>query len=783
MDVWLIVSSNFHRYTIGLMHFGESPISILINLAILLFIVYLLVASIIRLRGLINPSNQVFLELEIPAFTTFSYEAYNDFFARVHGLLLERSLPEKLLLQRRYVSIEIDASSDTGVRFMVACPADQLKQIKRLIKVSLPGTLPKAIKQQKDILNTSRIYSFKLKKPYYIPLKTNLLGALAYQPAFMDMKEAERLTLQINLSAKNHRFNNKQLHKFLTNNRTRGLVPFVVRLLQGRPRLPLITEATKAKLDSDLFTADIRLVVQGHDVPSVDARARVFRSSLSVLANPGRQQLVKTVHPLRPLLIHEFINRVPGLINFNKPILSSGELVSLFHFPDSGSVGTEMMSTYKSRTLPITKSYKNRKNDVLIGENIHDGIVTPIGLTKDERSRHMYIIGGTGNGKTTMLEYMISQDIKNNKGVMVIDPHGDLADRLVKAVPRRRANDLIYFNPFDTINRLTINLLELPPNLTTKQYQLERDRITESIISVFRKTFEQNDEGSSYRIERLLRYAIQTALGIEGATLFTVSRILSDKNYRKRVLDHLQDEDLKRYWIEEFNKAGEYQRIKFNQGPLARLNRFETNTIVKQIVGSKTSTLNIDEAMNNNKIVICNLAKGLIGEDVSALLGSVLLAKVQLASLRRQLLLESKRSTFYLYVDEFQNYANTAFINMFSEARKFGLSLIMAQQSPAQLDNISVLDTIMDNVGTFVTFRSKSQTSEKLIMSQFLPVLTNHEIANLPKYHFFAKIYDADPPETISGRTVVFKPKGNISSIPSKKLIGKGRSKKALSKS
>lgn len=313
-----------------------------------------------------------------------------------------------------------------------------------------------------------------------------------------------------------------------------------------------------------------------------------------------------------------------------------------------------------------------------LGVNKHHGTDTPIGLTADERQRHLYIIGGTGNGKTTMMEYAIIQDIKNGKGVAAIDPHGDSARKILKYIPEERIKDVIYLNPRDLDYPIGLNLLELPEGLEGSELEHEKDRVAEAVISVPHKVFDDN-EVSPYRIDRVLHIAIHTAFTVEDPTLFTVLRLLTDASYRKKVTKNLQDESLKRYWKEELGKAGEFQRVKISGGPISFIERYERSVAARRMLEQPKSTIDFDDILNSNKILICNFSKGRLGEDTSTLFGVTTLAKLQLAAWHRDEIEEDERTPFYLYVDEFQLFATKSFMGLFSEARKYKLFVTIAQ--------------------------------------------------------------------------------------------------------
>lgn len=526
---------------------------------------------------------------------------------------------------------------------------------------------------------------------------------------------------------------------------------------------PTITDGEKelyagilAKLQQPLFRTDIRMMVVANSYKRLGDLANGLTSSLAPLNSPSYQSLY--VPRLYPDWLGQRIGkfkltrRMPSFFVYDANILAASELASIYHFP-YGVIRTEGMARTHSRTLPATLGMKNNKFDVVLGQNNHHGEVTPIGLTAAERERHVFIIGGTGNGKTTMLQYAIAQDIQSGKGVAVVDPHGDMAETLLRHIPEDRINDIIYFNPDDLAHPIGLNLLELTPGLEGNELLREKDLVTESVVSVFRKIFSDDDTGG-HRIEYVLRNAIQTALFVKDATLFTVYDLLNDPAYRKQVLKTIDDKNLLNFWKQELGKAGDMQKVKMAAGITAKIGRFLFSASAKHILEQPRSTIDFDEILDG-KILICNFSKGLLGEDTSELFGIAILAKLQLASLRRARLKQADRKPFYLYVDEFQNFATPSFVQMLSEARKYKLYLTMAEQTTSQQEEQQMVNVILANVGTVVCLRSGNPADEKLVLPLFKPYVEEGEIANLPSYNFYMRVSVQNSQEPLSGETIV----------------------------
>jgi hypothetical protein len=504
----------------------------------------------------------------------------------------------------------------------------------------------------------------------------------------------------------------------------------------------------------------------------VAAHISALKSALDGYSVPPNQSLKAKAHiPLLDTLRHRAaIRRLPSLTRRSAVVLGVSELASLYHFPSSQVSKTDNLITSLSRTLPAPISLKqNKRFEVILGENEHHGVTTPIGLTEQERERHEYIIGGTGSGKTTMLQYEVVQDIQSGKGVAVVDPHGDMAETLLRYVPSERVKDVIYFNPDDLAYPIGLNLLELDEKLEGDELLREKDLITETVVSVFRKIFSDDDSGG-HRIEYMLRNAVQTALTQEKATLFTVYDLINDPTYRKKVVATLTDENLKHFWRNEFGKAGGMQQVKMVAGITAKIGRFLFSVSAKRILEQEKSTIDFDDIIASSKILICNFSKGLLGEDTSELLGIMVIAKLQLASLRRVRIQQSERTPYYLYVDEFQNFATMSFVQMLSESRKYKLFLTMAEQSTSQQDDQRMVNIILANVGTVVCFRTGNPADEQALLQMFSPYIEQGEIANLPTFNYYIRIAAIQSQEPLSGRTLLLNDK-DISDISVREAI------------
>ena len=350
------------------------------------------------------------------------------------------------------------------------------------------------------------------------------------------------------------------------------------------------------------------------------------------------------------------------------------------------------------------------------------------GIKSDDRTRHMYIIGKTGMGKTNLLENLVVQDIRNGHGICYIDPHGDTAEKLLKAVPANRINDVIYLNPADQNFPLAFNVMEsVDPDY--------RHLVASGLIGVFKKIWA---DSWGPRLEYILRNAILALLEYPGSTLLGVTRILVDKKYRERVVDKVTDPVIRQFWVDEFPKWSDKVLQEVVSPIQNKVGQFLSSSLIRNIVGQTKSSFDIREAMDSQKILIINLSKGRIGEDNGALLGAMMITKIQLAAMGRVDIAEENRKDFYLYVDEFQNFATESFANILSEARKYRLNLILANQYITQIDE-KVRDAIFGNAGTIISFRVGA-TDAEFLEKEFAPVFVQNDIVNLPKYNIYLKL-------------------------------------------
>ncbi len=515
----------------------------------------------------------------------------------------------------------------------------------------------------------------------------------------------------------------------------------------------------KDKIDQHLFESTIRILIAGHEEKDIDMRMEGIISSFGLTNSPYQSLVSKKSFIINPTnkRLSNFKNRVLASstsLNQN-PILSTSEMSDIYHFPYTNTTKTEDMVKTLSPELAAPLSLKNgRKLDVIFAKNTYGNSVTKIGLTDEERARHVYLLGRTGSGKSTIIYHMAKEDIQKGRGVAVIDPHGDLAESLLLTVPKERINDVIYFNSFDLKYPIGINLLELREGLEDEDLELEKELVCESVISVFRRIFSKEENVNAHRIEYILRNTIYTSFAVPNRTLFTLYNLINDAQFRNKVVSTLDDENLKSFWKNEFGKAGSFQVVKMVSGVTAKVGRFLFSPTAKRIIEQEKSTIDFDEILSQKKILICNLSEGKIGEDTAQVLGLTVIAKIHQAALRRARMESAERTPFYLFVDEFQNFATTSFTRILSGGRKFGLRMTLAEQSSSQQQDRQVVNVILANTGTVICFATASPQDEQMMESQFAPLVTRHNFTNLPKYKFYMKLSAGNPEEPFSGETL-----------------------------
>jgi len=373
---------------------------------------------------------------------------------------------------------------------------------------------------------------------------------------------------------------------------------------------------------------------------------------------------------------------------------------------------------------------------VYIGEVNWRHQKTKFGIKTDDRRRHMYLVGKTGMGKSNLLENMAIQDIQAGNGIAFIDPHGEAAEKLLDYIPSWRVNDVIYFNPGDVAYPTAFNVMEI----TNPEY---RNLIASGLMAVFKKIW---PDVWSARMEYILNNTILALLEYPNSTLLGINRMFSDPEFRAKVVEKVTDPIIKAFWVNEYAKYNQKYEQESTAAIQNKIGQFIANPLMRNIIGQVKSSIDMRKIMDEKKILIVNISKGMVGEDASRLFGAMVITKLQLAAMSRQNISEEERTDFFCYVDEFQNFATDSFVNILSEARKYRLSLILANQYLGQLEEMSaggkssrVKDAVFGNVGTIITFRVGAEDAE-FLEPEFTPEITIEDFVNLGKYHVYLKL-------------------------------------------
>jgi CxxC-x17-CxxC domain-containing protein len=370
----------------------------------------------------------------------------------------------------------------------------------------------------------------------------------------------------------------------------------------------------------------------------------------------------------------------------------------------------------------------NNNNIIFLGETTFRNERKKFGIKIDDRRRHIYGVGKTGMGKTALLENMAIQDIMTGHGVGFVDPHGEAAENLLDFIPSDRVNDVVYFNPADVNYPIAFNVME---SVGFEQRHL----VASGLMGVFKKIW---PDVWSARMEYILNNSILALLEYPNSTLLGINRMLADVEYRRRVVEKITDPVVKAFWVTEYARYTQRYEIEATAAIQNKVGQFISNPLIRNIIGQVSSTINMRKIMDEGKILILNLSKGRIGEDNSMLLGALLITKIQLAAMSRVDVPEEKRHDFFLYVDEFQNFATESFVNILSEARKYRLALILGHQYITQMEE-EVRDAVFGNVGTIICFRVGAEDAE-FLEREFSPEFMAEDLVNSAKYNIYLKL-------------------------------------------
>lgn len=477
-------------------------------------------------------------------------------------------------------------------------------------------------------------------------------------------------------------------------------------------------QAAADKITKHLFEVDIRLTVVAPPEDGDRARAK-----LREMAGAFGQFSI-------PRLAH--FHAVPTGRFQRRPrfLLSTEELATLWH-PPTQTVRAPALGSVESREMepPVHLPGRQSTPDLaILGQAVYRGSQQRFGILQDDRRRHVALVGKTGQGKTTLLQHLITSDIRSGRGVALLDPHGDLCEAVLAAVPAERTNDVILFDPADRQHPLSFNLLHCPEADM-------RPLAASGVLSAFKKLY---GEFWGPRMEHIFRNALLALLETPGTTLLSVLRLLSDVKFRQPLVAKLKDPVVRRFWQYEFAAMPKKLQIEAISPIQNKVGAFVSSPVLRNILGQTRSSLDLRSVLDDGKVLLVNLSKGRLGDDVSSLLGSFLVTALQLAAMRRADVAEAQRQDFFLYVDEFQNVATESFATILSEARKYRLALTVANQYLGQLDDATAA-ALWGNVGTLVSFQVGAADAE-IIATQLGGDLTPQDLLRLPRYHAYARL-------------------------------------------
>ena len=409
-------------------------------------------------------------------------------------------------------------------------------------------------------------------------------------------------------------------------------------------------------------------------------------------------------------------------------ILNAKEVATLYHFPNADAVPHVVHVLARKSEPPQDLPKAGEKDVSSFGvTNYHNNFV-PFGIRRSDRRRHLYTIGKSGSGKSKLLELLINEDLKNGEGVAVIDPHGDLIDNIMRYIPKHRIQDVVLLDPADIDFPIAFNPLE-------KVSEAQKMQVTIGFLQIFKKLFGNN---WSDRLEHVLRYTTLALLDSPNTTVLSILKMLTDKNYRQKIVARIQDSVVKSFWVSEFAAWSEKFDADAITPLLNKVGQFVATNMIRNMIGQPVTKFNIREIMDQKKILLMKVSKGLLGEENSSLIGAMFITKLYQAAMERADTPEDQRTDFYLYVDEFQNFATDTFAEILSEARKYRLNLTIAHQYMGQLSDV-VRKTVFGNVGSMVSFRVGAEDAV-ILAEEYNPIFKERDIINLGVREFYTKM-------------------------------------------
>jgi len=675
-------------------------------------------------------SPHTLLELRVGRNTESQAESAQQIFSALP--VLKNGIWDKLMGKDETLSFELLVQAQT-IYFLAYAPTRLSEYIQGLLSSSYPEIAITVLENDpltnfipnQDSFALSQAPSLAcgslaLKNHYYLPLKT-----------YRDFSQTDPIAPLLSTLSKLQPFDTVALQFILANPdehwKSSHLNPTT-----PHPQQNLIQK----KLDVLTMRSAIRLAVRSTSTDRAQLLLETIAASFqSVTESGGNQLQLKKPLFFQTLWLQKMLTR--STFGASKTLLSIEELATLYHLPtkelsDIPNIawGKNLLGEPPEHLPIVTRDMpKELKKDINpFAKVLYKNQSVVYGLKRTDRRRHMYVLGKTGTGKSTLLANMAINDLKNNEGLCVIDPHGDLVETLLNYIPSHRINDVIYFNPSDPEQTVKINLFE-GNNI------VHRELIVSGIVSVFKKLYSYS---WGPRLEYILRNTLLTLVTSDEARLSDILDILTNPNFRATIVDKLEDPILKNFWVYEYNVMQEKQRMESISSILNKVGQFVSSPLVRDVVNARRSSFSIEEVMDSGKILLVNLSQGRLGEDNATLLGSMLITKIQLAAMSRVHTTEETRRDFYLYVDEFQNFATDSFVKILSEARKYRLNLTLANQYIAQIPE-EVQKAIFGNCGSMASFVLGAEDA-LVFHREFGEKYSQEDLVSLGRYQIINKL-------------------------------------------
>lgn len=663
-------------------------------------------------------------------------KAAEQLFASVYGIYKKKNFFQKLLSSDEGISFEIIAYPE-HIGFYVYTPKKYAQLIEKLVLGSYQNAEMVEVPEPNFFKEGSSVVagSFELTEHNYQPLKTYAEYEDKSDPmtsiagAFANMVDGEGGALQMLIVPADMKWSKKG-QKFIQKvNENNMATPD--KEGKSKPKIFVAQEKMNAitkKTSKVGFNTYFRMVMAGPSEDFAMSRLNTLASSFAQFTNPGLNSLrFKRIEgkKLRQFM-EDFVYR--KVSDKNNVVLNSEELATLFHFPNK-NVKTPNIEWLYAKKAPPPPNLPSK--GTWIGGSVYQGVRREIFVSPDDRRRHMYIVGQTGTGKSYALTDLAMQDIYAGNGIAFLDPHGSAIAEIMRRIPPERAEDVIYFNAADTERPLGMNYLE-------HRNVFERHEIVNGFLGLMRKMYDPHDQGIvGPRFERAVRNAMLAVMTEPENTFIEVLRAITDERFALSFMDKVDDDEVRNYWLVEMANTEQREKSEILGWLTSKFDRFTTNLLIRHIIGQSTSSFNFREVMDSKKILLINLSKGLIGEQNAQFLGLLIIPKILRAALSREDMPEADRKDFYLYVDEFQNFATEDFAQILSEARKYRLNLVVANQYINQMTE-QVRNAVFGNVGTLMSFRVGATDAEYLA-KEFAPIFQQQDLIRLENANVYIK--------------------------------------------